>query len=50
MINVRLVAYNVFSAVVRRGGYSNLVLAQSLTPDMTQSQRLHNGTCIRHTG
>ena len=39
MINVRLAAYNAFSAIVRRGGYSNLVLAQSLTPDMTQSQK-----------
>ena len=39
MINVRLAAYNAFSAVVRKGGYSNLVLAQSLTPDMTQSQK-----------
>lgn len=39
MINVRLAAYNAFSAVVRKGGYSNLVLAQSLAPDMTQSQK-----------
>ena len=39
MTDVRLKAYEIFESIVRRGGYSNLVMSSALSQDIYVADR-----------